>query len=113
MVTGDRIKELRLEKGLTQEQLGELLGLGKAAINKYESGTVENLKRSTIAKLAEIFDVSPTYLLGIDNRKKLTPEQIESELSYEDLNLYNRIKQLPPERRRLVDAQIQAWLEVD
>ena len=44
-MTGERIKKLRKEKGLTQEQLGKLLGVKKSAIAKYENNRVENLKR--------------------------------------------------------------------
>lgn len=63
MKTADKIKKLRLEKGLSQEQLGELVGLQKAAINKYETGRVVNIKRTTLQKFAMIFDVSPAELL--------------------------------------------------
>ena len=56
---GSKIRELRIKKGLTQEQLGELLGVKKAAVQKYESGRVRNLKQATIMKLSEIFDVPP------------------------------------------------------
>lgn len=64
MNTGNRIKVLRLSKGLTQEELGVLLGVKKAAVQKYENGSVENMKRNTILKMANIFDVTPNYLIG-------------------------------------------------
>lgn len=67
MNTGYKIKELRIKKGLTQQELGDLLGIQKAAVNKYETGRVINLKRSTIKKLCEIFDVTPQELLGLEN----------------------------------------------
>lgn len=71
-MTGERIKKLRKEKGLTQEQLGNLLGVKKSAIAKYENNRVENLKKETIQKLSEIFDVSPSYFLGF-NENNLMP----------------------------------------
>ena len=46
-MTGERIKKLRKEKGLTQQQLGEMLGVQKSAIAKYENGRVPNLKKET------------------------------------------------------------------
>lgn len=61
-----RIKELRTKKGLSQEQLAELLGLQKSAIAKYEKGRVINIKRSTIANMAEIFHCTPSYIMGWD-----------------------------------------------
>lgn len=56
---GEYIKELRTKKGMTQEELGSLVGVKKAAVQKWESGLVQNLKRNTIKQLAEIFNVSP------------------------------------------------------
>lgn len=59
------IKKLRTEKGLTQEELGERMGVKKAAVQKWESGAVKNLKRDTIVKLSEFFNVSPaTFVEG-------------------------------------------------
>ena len=70
MNTGDIIKKLRKDNKLTQEQLGNLIGVQKSAIAKYENGRVENLKRSTIEKLAEVFGVTPSYILGINESRK-------------------------------------------
>ena len=61
---GDRIKALRLSKNMSQEQLGDLIGKGRAAIHKYESGIVVNLKISTIKALAEALNVSPIDIMG-------------------------------------------------
>ena len=67
MTTGERIKQLRLSLGMTQEQLGEKIGVKKAAINKYETGIVVNLKKSTISSLAKALNVSPLFLLYEDD----------------------------------------------
>ena len=61
---GTRIKELRTLSGMSQEELGRRVGVQRAAINKYEKGTVENIPIKTIEKIAVIFDVSPTYIVG-------------------------------------------------
>lgn len=76
MTTGEKIKKARLEKGMTQEELGKKIGVKKAAINKYETGIVVNLKRSTIANLAEALDVDPVWLLGMEDQKALPKEII-------------------------------------
>ncbi len=67
MDVGNYIKQLRHEKKLTQEELGQLLGVQKAAVQKWESGTVKNLKRATIKKLAEIFEVSPAAFISAED----------------------------------------------
>ena len=66
MNMGERIKELRKSKGLTQEELGKLIGVQKSAILKYEKGMVKNLKQSTIGILSDYFEVSPAYLMGYE-----------------------------------------------
>lgn len=50
--------------GLSQEELGSRVGVQRAAINKYEKGLVTNIPLSTIEKMASLFDVSPTYIVG-------------------------------------------------
>ncbi|WP_050698866.1 helix-turn-helix domain-containing protein [Anaeromassilibacillus senegalensis] len=77
MEVGQRIKALRTSRGLTQEELGRLLGVKKAAVQKYENGSVENLKRATIAKLAEIFEVTPSYLMGWEEKPEGQAPQID------------------------------------
>ncbi|MEB8416354.1 helix-turn-helix domain-containing protein [Enterococcus casseliflavus] len=64
---GERIKRLRLERHLTQEELGNRFGLKRAAINKYEKGNVENMKRTIIEEMSNFFGVSPSYLMALDN----------------------------------------------
>ena len=70
MDIGKLIKEARLEKGLTQEQLGELVGVQKSAIAKYESGRVVNIKRSTLQKLAKALNLKGSDLVIGTNPKE-------------------------------------------
>lgn len=80
MTLGERLKQLRLEKGITQEELGKIIGLKKQAIWKYENGNVTNMKRSTIKTLSDYFDVSPSYLMGYSDKRKETTSPINSEI---------------------------------
>lgn len=66
MNIGAIIKKLRIEHGYSQEQLGNMLGVQRAAVQKWECGTVKNLKRETIKKLSEIFNVSPSSFIDDD-----------------------------------------------
>lgn len=63
MDIGMKIKEARLAKGLTQEELGNIVGLQKSAIAKYENGRVVNIKRSTLQKLAKALDLRGSDLI--------------------------------------------------
>lgn len=72
----DILRKLRTEKGLTLQQVADYVGLQKAAIYKYEHGLIVNPKRSLIEKLATLFQVSPSYLLGVTDEQH--PQSVTS-----------------------------------
>ena len=76
MKMGDRIRQMRTDAGMTQEELAEKLGLQKSAIAKYENGRVENIKRSTIQKMAELFDRTPSYVMGFTDTSGYNSDNI-------------------------------------
>lgn len=76
----NRIKNCRIQKKLTQEDLAGKLGLKKSAIAKYENGRVENIKRTTIEEMARIFGCKPSYLMGWDDE----PSTIAAHLDGKD-----------------------------
>lgn len=64
MIIDKRLKDLRLEKGLTQKQVAEQLEISSTCYSGYEQGYREpDLK--TLIKICKFFDVSADYLLGI------------------------------------------------
>lgn len=73
----DRLRDLRLSRGLTLQQVADYVGLQKAAIYKYEHGLTVNPKRSLIEKLATLFQVSPSYLLGINDEEEKSDSAIK------------------------------------
>lgn len=85
---GDRIKRLRLQHNLTQEELGNKVGLKRAAINKYEKGNVENMKRSIIEKMSSVFDVSPSYLMALDENYDSSQKNNQNILT-----IYNKLEE--------------------
>lgn len=60
---GKLIKDARIAKGLTQEELGSMVGVQKSAIAKYENGRVVNIKRSTLQGLAKALDLKGSDLI--------------------------------------------------
>ena len=61
---GTRIRELRIEKGLTQPQLAEKIGVSKAVISFWENN-VNEPKASYVKRLAKCFNVTADYLLDM------------------------------------------------
>lgn len=70
MDMGTRIRDARLAKGMTQEELGKLVGVQKSAIAKYEKGRVINIKRSTLQKIASALNMNPTNLIFEESPKE-------------------------------------------
>lgn len=63
---GQRIRESRQEKGLTQTQLAELLSTTQSTIGKYEREELQpNIE--TMVKLCKLLDISADYLIGLEN----------------------------------------------
>lgn len=64
----NRLKQLRKEKGVSQIDLGERLGLSNASISRYETGGLEpNI--TTLKKLATYFKVTIDYLVGYSDER--------------------------------------------
>ena len=73
MTIGEKIKQARIDKGLTQEELAEKLGYkSRSSVNKIETGG-RDIPRSQIKRIAEILDVSPISLLGFEDEKPTEP----------------------------------------
>lgn len=60
------LKEKRLEKNMTLEQVGNLVGVGKSTVRKWENGMIENMGRDKIVALSKALNISPLDILGID-----------------------------------------------
>lgn len=60
---GEKIKAARLAKGMTQEELGDILGVQKSAVAKYENGRIVNIKRSTLKKISDVLGIRPSELI--------------------------------------------------
>lgn len=63
---GEKLKELRLEKGLGQVALAKALDVGKSVISLWELGKCEPTLSKLVA-IAKFFDVSIDYLAGLEN----------------------------------------------
>ena len=93
MEKGQKIKKMREEKGMTLEELGNKVGVGKSTVRKWENGIIANMRRDKISKLADALDCSPSYLMGWDkNLNKENSDLMPDILS--DSNLLEHIKKL-------------------
>ena len=80
MTVGDYIKDLRVSRGYSQEQLGKLVGVQRAAVQKWECGAVQNLKRETMKRLSEVFNVPASSF--VDDEQPLSKGVLIPVLGY-------------------------------
>ena len=81
MTTGERIKDLRIKRHMTADQLAELVGVNRATIYRYESGDIENMSVDVLKPLAAALHTTPAALMGWDDTsapevKDLTSDEI-------------------------------------
>ncbi len=72
----NKIKARRLELGLTLEEVGQAVGVGKSTVRKWENGIIKNMGRDKIAALAKVLQISPVELVpaaevGDDDQRRL------------------------------------------
>jgi repressor LexA len=73
---GEKIKEARIKKGLSQTELAEQLGYkSRSSINKIEVGG-RDIPRSQIVKIAQILDVTPAFLMGWEDEQNIYGDDI-------------------------------------
>ena len=114
MNIGEKIRAARISKGMTQEELGKLLGVQKSAVAKYENGRVVNIKRSTLKKISDILEIRPSELISTEEMQKnndtLTDVVIKLRTDDEFASIVKGISQLSPVQLASVKQVVNAFL---
>ena len=111
MELGQKIKQARLQKGLTQEELGNIFGLQKSAIAKYENGRVVNIKRSTLQKLAKALDLRGSDLIIENNPKEAATLHARVLTDTELMLSIEQYYELSDEKKKMVRDLIRSLAE--
>ena len=70
MTVGDRIRQVRIEKDITQQELADCAGVSKQAVYKYENNIVTNIPMDKLSLIASKLGVTPCFLMGWDNKSR-------------------------------------------
>ncbi len=106
-----RIKALRQEKGLTLEQVADVVGVGRSTVRKWETGMIANMRRDKIADLAKALGTTPAYLMGWEDdadKKEISPS--EPQLTEGEKILLDLFRKVPEDQQQLVLQMIRAAL---
>lgn len=102
MEIGQKIKKARLERGLTQQELGDIVGVQKSAIAKYESGRVVNIKRSTLQKIASALNMRPSELIFNETPKDTADLHVRIITDFELMESIKDYYLLSEEKQKIV-----------
>lgn len=100
MIIGERVRNLRLAKGMNQSELANRSNLSAATISRIENGKIQQVKSEALKQLADALGVSVDYLIG--QTEKLTPG-VPTGADNNMQHLVSDIYGLGPGRRQEVD----------
>lgn len=79
----NKLKERRLELGLTLDEIAKKVGVSKATVSRWETGEIVNMRRDRIAALAKVLKVDPNFILEIDFDKNNPISQLSKKEKFE------------------------------
>lgn len=107
---GSKIKQLRKSQGMTLEEVGNIVGVGKSTVRKWENGLIANMRRDKIDKLAKALDTTPAYLMGWDEGLELVDTDIIADImtNPDDLDHVQKLVNLNSTSKSIVYNMIDA-----
>lgn len=112
MTKGDRIRELRKAKGISQLDMARLLNTTKQTISKYENGIVSNIPSDRIEALAMILDSTPEYILGWEEEETKKPT-IDGGLTEAQMKLIEFARTVPEDKAAMILRVMQSIVASD
>jgi transcriptional regulator with XRE-family HTH domain len=74
---GGRLKDARITKGLTQDEVAARMGIGQTVVQRYETNQVRNPRKDYIEQFAEIYDVSYSHIVDDPYSMDHIPSEIK------------------------------------
>lgn len=106
MTFGDKLKELRKREDISQDKLGEKIGIHGRHIGKYEKGDL--LPNSeTLIKISQYFKVSTDYLLFDVDESKKQPSLKDQEL----LHKFETLEKMNDNDKKIIVSLIDAYIK--
>lgn len=104
-----KIKELRLAKKMTLEQVADIVGVGKSTVRKWETGMIANMKRDKIALLAKALSTTPADLMGWEEESTETYIKVTED----EQKLLDLFRLIPENQQQMVLQMIHAALNTN
>lgn len=115
MTIGERIKNRRIQLGLSADDVAQKLGKNRATIYRYESSYIEKLPTTVLEPLAKVLNTTPAYLMGWVDEKTEKKNDIITDvilrLRTDDIfiNVVNELNELSSEQLLAVQSILFAF----
>lgn len=115
MCKGERIRKLREQNNLTQEQLAKRLNTTKQTISKYEKGIVTNIPSDRLETMAEFLHTTPEYILGWEKVQKnndiISDAVIRMRTNEDFLSVVKKLMEIDDEQVKGVNQMLNAFIK--
>lgn len=109
MTVGERIKQAREAKGMSQQELAEKMGYkDRSSISKIEKNKDDDIMLDAVQKIADVLGCSPLYLMGWETEESQNDTQKTSDRIKTYAEFINLYEQLNDSNRELVDNMLKA-----
>lgn len=105
-----RLRQLRQEKGITQQRLAAYLRISQQAVNKYENHHAEP-DIQTLSQMADIFDTTIDYLVGRSDDREPHGKGIPAELTYSEAMLLEKYRKLSSSEQESIQLVMDNYLK--
>ena len=99
-IRSERIKSLIEQSNKTYQELEKITGVKKSSLQRYASGVTSKIPLDVIEKLSNSFNVSQEYLMGWDDQKNISTNELP--LTDEDKEFLQLLHKLPTESRQML-----------
>ncbi len=119
---GERIKAARIEQGLAPVELARAVGVTGAAVSRWESGFVKNLKMLHLFSISRLLNVNPEWLAtgqgafkeqkitGQEKGERMADENLVNSLTDEEQVWVNVFRRLSPDCRKNLREAFTSWV---
>ena len=104
----EKLKALRIQRGLTLQALGDRVGVGKSTVRKWENGDIKNMGRDKIELLANALGVDPGYLMGWDDNEPPDEQEMPSP---DEWKLLHGLRSIPSAQAKMIMDMVLAGIK--
>lgn len=104
-----KLKQLRIEKCISQQQLADVILVSQQSVNKYENHNVEP-EISTMIRIADYFNVSLDYLVGRTEIREIVTKEKMSDLSDSEVKIIKGFRKLKNKQKECIFSIIESYL---